>query len=54
MTEGTEHAMEYMFSGVLFVMAFAMLLWLHGAFMKQIQTLGNTPDRLILFEREGV
>ena len=53
MADGTEHALEYVVSGVLFLMAFAMLLWFHGAFMKQTQILGQVPERLILFEQEG-
>ena len=54
MTEGMEHALEYAVAGVLFCMAIAMLLWLHGAFVQQMQVLGREPERLILFEREGV
>lgn len=53
MTDGTEHALEYVLSGVLFCMALTMLLWLHGAFTKQTEVIGDTPDRIILFEQEG-
>ena len=53
MTEGTEHALEYVVSGVLFCMAIAVLLWLHGAFMLQARTIGDTPERVILFEQKG-
>ncbi len=53
MTEGTEHALEYAFSGVIFCMAFGMLLWLHSAFMRQAEVIGITPERVIMFEEEG-
>ncbi len=53
MTEGTEQTLEYAFSGVLFCMAIAMLLWMHSAFMQQAETVGSSPERVILFEREG-
>lgn len=53
MTEGTEHSMEYVISGLLFCMALTMLLWLHGAFLKQTRVIGTEPERLILMEQEG-
>ena len=53
MTDGGEHALEYVVSGVLFCMAMAMLLWMHGAFMKQAEMVGHTPERMILYEQEG-
>ena len=53
MTEGIEHALEYVLGGVLFCMAIVILLQLHGAFLKQIHMLGRTPEQLILFEQEG-
>lgn len=53
MTEGAEHGMEAVFAGILFCMAVAVLLWLHGAFMGQISRLGDSPERLILTEYEG-
>ncbi len=53
MTEGTEHSLEYVISGLLFCVALAMLLWLHGAFLRQAQVIGNEPERLILMEQEG-
>ena len=53
MSDGTEHALEYAVAGVLFCMAIGVLLWLHGAFMQQVQATGNEPERLILFETEG-
>ena len=53
MTEGTEQVLEYVASGVLFCMAIAMLLWIHGAFLKQVEEIGNVPDRVILYEQKG-
>ena len=53
MTEGTEHMLEYVVSGVLFCMAIALLLRLHGAFMQQAEVIGNVPERVILFEQKG-
>lgn len=53
MTEGTEHSLEYVVSGLLFCMAIVILLWLHGAFMQQAKEIGNTPERVILFEQKG-
>lgn len=53
MTEGTEHALEYMTAGVLFCMGLFMVLWLHKSFMQQVNMLGNMPKRTILFEQGG-
>lgn len=53
MTEGMEHAFEYVTAGILFCMAVAMLLWLHGAFLQQLQVVGKAPERLIMLEQEG-
>lgn len=53
MTEGTELAIETMAGGMLFCMALAVLLLLHTAFVKQVSTLGKTPEKLILFEEAG-
>lgn len=53
MTEGTEHALEYACSGVMFCMAIAMLLWLHSAFMRQAEVIGRTPERVTMFEQKG-
>lgn len=53
MTEETEHALEFVFAGVLFCMAIVGLMRLHGAFMHQIHTIGTVPERLILFEETG-
>ncbi len=52
MTEGTEHALEYMAAGILFCMGFIMLIWFHKAFVQQTHVLGNMPNRLILSEQE--
>ena len=53
MTEGTEHALEYVVAAGMFCMAIAMLIWLHGAMIQQITMLGKEPECVILFEREG-
>ncbi len=53
MTEGTEQALEYACSGVLFCMAVVILVWLHGAWMRQAQVMGNAPERVIMFEQKG-
>jgi len=53
MTEGIEHSLEFVFAGVLFCMSIAMLVWLHGAFMRQVQIIGRVPERLILLEESG-
>ena len=53
MTDSTEHALEAVVAGSLFCMAIVVLLWLHGAFMQQIQRFGDFPERLILMECEG-
>ena len=47
MTDGVEHALEYVVSGVLFCMAMAMLLWMHGAFMKQAEMLALEMDEFM-------
>lgn len=51
MTEGTEHVLEYTVGGILFCMATAVLLLLHGTFLQQVQTAGRTPERLIMAEQ---
>ncbi|MBQ8800003.1 MAG: hypothetical protein IJZ55_10600 [Lachnospiraceae bacterium] len=53
MTEGIEHALEVAFSGVLFCGAVILLLWLHGAFCKQLECVGICPEQMILFEESG-
>ena len=53
MTEGIEHALEYVVAGAIFCMAIAMLLLLHAAFVSQAKTIGKTPERVILFEQKG-
>ncbi len=51
MTESTEHALEYTVAGVLFCTAIAMLIWLHGTFLQQVQLTGRAPERLIMAEQ---
>ena len=51
MSESTERALEHMVAGILFCTAIMMLLWLHSAFLKQIQQAGRQPERLILVEQ---
>ncbi|MBR2408239.1 MAG: hypothetical protein IKB07_04710 [Lachnospiraceae bacterium] len=53
MTDSTEHGIEAIVSGILFCMAFLMLLGLHEAFLRQLQVAGKEPERLILFEETG-
>lgn len=53
MTEGVEQGLEMAFAGLLFSMAIALLLWMHGAFLHQAQKIGSTPERLILMEEKG-
>lgn len=53
MTEGTEHALEAAFSGVLFCGAVILLLCLHGAFCGQLECVGTLPEQMILFEDRG-
>jgi len=52
MSEGVEHALEYMAAGLLFCIAVVMLFRLYGAFMQQAEKIGKEPERLILFEWE--
>lgn len=51
MNESTEHALEYALSGVLFCMAIALMIWLHGTYLQQLQVVGRVPERLILAEQ---
>ncbi len=37
MTEGTEHGIEVVFGGLLFVLGLALLLWLFGMVSEQMQ-----------------
>lgn len=53
MTEGTEHALEAAFSGVLFFGAVVLLLWLHHAFSEQLRYVGTPAEQMILFEEIG-
>lgn len=50
MTDITEHALEYAFAGILFCMAFFLLLWFHRAAESELQVCGKTPERMIMFE----
>lgn len=51
MSESIEHAMEYIVAGVLFCVAIAMLLLLHGMFLDQVRVTGKASDRLIMIEQ---
>ena len=51
MSESIEHALEHAVAGVLFCIAVAMLLWLHGTFVRQIKLTGKSPERLIMAEQ---
>lgn len=51
MSESIEHAMEYIVAGVLFCVAIAMLLLLHGMFLNQVRVTGKSSDRLIMIEQ---
>lgn len=53
MTEGTEHALEYAFSGGVFCMAVVLVLWLHRTSCEQLQNVGKLPEQMILFEENG-
>jgi len=53
MTEGTEHALEIAFSGVLFCGAVVLLLWMHRVFEEQLCCIGSFPEQMILFEENG-
>lgn len=47
MTDGTEHIL----GGVLFCIAIALLLRLHGMYTQQVKDAGKEPNRVILFEQ---
>lgn len=51
MSESIENALEHMVAGVLFCVAIAMLFWLHGTFLYQVQLIGRSPERLIMSEQ---
>ena len=53
MTDRTEHALEAVFSGVLFCGAVIMLLYLHKFFCEQLAYVGTLPEQMILFEDKG-
>lgn len=54
MTEGTERALEIAVAGIMFGIAFSVLLLLHSAYLKQVKVMGKAPERLILFEQKGI
>lgn len=51
MSENMEYALEHVIAGVLFCMAVAMLLWLHGVFLQQVSFAGRASEQLILVEQ---
>ncbi len=54
MTEGTERALEIAVAGIIFGIAFSVLLLLHSVYLKQARVIGKAPERLILFEQKGM